>query len=333
MMGKKKDNKANKKEMPKPKKAIKSDLSIEIWGIIVIAISILLIISIFFNNGGILGDFLSKNLKGILGIGAYILPITLIVSCICIFLAQNKKINIVKLVLFIVVFVFVISLFHIISKKDTESTSKYTAYLLSKFRTGSFLNGGMFGAIIGDIFLKLMGKVASVIVLIMLSVSCIFLLMGKSFFISLYKIYKDISERFYYENSLEEYEEDEDTYKKPKMKKKYRYIEEDIENEKNIEPTLKKYNGYIYDGIDTYKKVKKATFLDINPSIKNTGKKISFAMDEINNRKKNPFTFKNITIPKYETIQKNTEDKSIDKNVECEDIKYGDDVVLSLIHI
>ena len=62
---------------------------------------------------------------------------------------------------------------------------------------------------VGDLFLKIMGTLASYIVILILFVASIFLLTGKSFFTTVYKSFKNLSTYFYYEYDVkEEFEED-----------------------------------------------------------------------------------------------------------------------------
>ncbi len=62
----------------------------EIYGIIIIMFSALLIISIYFNSGGIIGQAVKNVFKGLMGIGAYIIPIFVLMLGIEIILKQNK---------------------------------------------------------------------------------------------------------------------------------------------------------------------------------------------------------------------------------------------------
>ena len=86
-------NKKYKKTSPS-KNPINNSLSLEITSILIICFGILLIISIFFGSGGFLGKALSSFFKGLFGIGAYFLPIIMIVSSVYVFFSQTNKINI-----------------------------------------------------------------------------------------------------------------------------------------------------------------------------------------------------------------------------------------------
>ena len=153
----KKNNTKNKspKKNTVSKKPINTSLSLEITCILIICFSILLIISIFFGGGGFLGNALNSFFKGLFGIGAYLLPIIMIVSSVYLFFSQVNKINIFKVTLSIISFTLLISFFHIITRQDINNFSSYFTYLGNEYKTARFLDGGVLGALIGDLFLKI----------------------------------------------------------------------------------------------------------------------------------------------------------------------------------
>lgn len=314
-MAKTQQNKHNKtKKQPtnkQSKKPINDSLSLELTAILIICFAILLIISIFFGSGGFLGKTLSSFFKGLFGIGAYILPIIMIVASVYVFFVKINKINIFKISLSVVSFVLLISFLHIATKSDTLSFNNYFTYLANQYKTASFLDGGVVGAIVGDLFLKIMGTFASYIVILILFVASIFLLTGKSFFTTMYKAFKNLSNYFYYEYDIkEEFEEDLNIstenkqhifYKfkqwiNNKKQNTYNDYDEDFEEQpintppqKQIyqEPTFKKYNNYVFDGQNKYRLIQKPVFFDMTKAnAKPKDKKIMFAIDEINNPQK-----------------------------------------------
>ena len=342
----KKNNTKNKspKKNTVSKKPINTSLSLEITCILIICFSILLIISIFFGGGGFLGNALNSFFKGLFGIGAYLLPIIMIVSSVYLFFSQVNKINIFKVTLSIISFTLLISFFHIITRQDINNFSSYFTYLGNEYKTARFLDGGILGALIGDLFLKIMGVFASCTVIIILFIATIFLLTGKSFFTTVYKGIKNLSNYFYYEYDIEEeFEEDINVPKQRKQSifskikdtisksKQYKYEEEyeeeyieekprrsipETENISNNMPrrTLKRYNNYIFDGIDRYRRIQKPVFFDMNTKPKiDKDRKIIFAIDEINNPQK--------------YINKSTRNEksnsNIDKNINSNDNIYS----------
>ncbi|WP_317367202.1 DNA translocase FtsK 4TM domain-containing protein [uncultured Tyzzerella sp.] len=323
----KKENLKHKKQkhLIPPKSPVSASLSLEVTSILIICFSILLIISIFFGSGGFLGKALSSFFKGLFGIGAYFLPIIMIVSSVYIFFVQTNKINIFKLVLAIISFILLISFFHIITRQDINNFSSYFTYLANEYRTAKFLDGGILGALIGDLFIKIIGVLGSYIVILILFVASIFLLAGKSFFKTVYTSFKNLSNYFYYEYDVkEDFKDDKNVdnlnrksiFSKIKeiildRKNSSSYYEEEQEIEQPPPPPIskrtpkklpnpdiilsntefetprriiKRYDNYLFDGIDKYKRIEKPVFFDMNKNPKsNKDKKILFAIDEINN--------------------------------------------------
>lgn len=316
---KKSTSKTKKQEHNKP---INTGIKLEIICIMIICISLILFISVFFNGGGFLGRITSSFLKGVLGIGAYILPLISICFCVFIFFSKNKKINIFKFVLSIIAFTVVVTFFHIISKDKNAVFSSYTQYLANEYKTGGLLDGGILGAILGDLFLKVMGTVSSYIVLIILFLATIILLTGKSFFVFIKNFMKNISNYFYYEYSVkDEYEEElqyEETNKRSifsilkekfleKIYRNNKYYEgygdyEDDDYDEDYEENnqrysqnkneevyhknrriLRKQKDFIYDGNDKYVKIESPTFFNmVEEKSEKSEKSLVLAIDEIN---------------------------------------------------
>lgn len=306
----------NKKTISKIKNSdtsnyINSTLKLEIICIMVICISLLLIIGVFFNGGGILGKLIGSFLKGIFGIGAYILPLISICFCVFIFFSVEKKINIFKFILSIIAFTIIITFFHIITKDNNEIFPNYGQYLINEYKTAGAFDGGILGAILGDALLNIMGTVYSYIVLVIIFLATIILLTGKSFFISIKNFIKKISNYFYYEYSVEEdYQDEEEILNDEIVKKSIFHIlkeiilakinknniedfnEEDLTPRDNLEydfkntRVLKKQKDFIYDGNDRYIKIDKPTFLNMkSEASNNSGESLVIALDEINKAK------------------------------------------------
>nr|WP_317359839.1 DNA translocase FtsK 4TM domain-containing protein [uncultured Tyzzerella sp.] len=314
--------KENNKTSP-IKKPNNASLSLEITSVLIVCFGVLLIIGIFFGSGGFLGRALSSLFKGLFGIGAYFLPIIMIGASLYIFFSESRKINIFKAILSIIAFIILISFFHIITRQDITNFSSYFGYLANEYETGKFLDGGVLGALFGDLLVKIIGTFASYIVLILLFIVTIFLLTGKSFFstisdnlknVSNYfyklkdeKIYKDennnklnifskikekiydLTDETYYEDDLEEEQPPPPPISK-RTPKKLPNPDMVLENREDFEiprRTIKRYDNYIFDGVDKYKRVERAVFFDMNKDTKpDKDRKIRFAIDEINNPEK-----------------------------------------------
>lgn len=329
----KKNGKSSKKQNP-----LENNLPFEIANIVIICFGILLIISIYFGGGGFLGLALSSFFKGLFGIGAYILPIVIISFCAYLFFSNTTEINIFKICVFVISFLLFISLFHLISREKSNSFSNYGVYLLNEYKTGHFLDGGLLGAIIGDMFFKFLGNFMSYTLITILFMASLFVLAGKSFLETVVSFFKSISidkEAFYdIKDKISEYKEERVKQKQEENIKRKRYIEnhpkryveqDEIEYKRqSSEQRFKKCNNYIYDGVDKYRKIQPATFFDMSSKEKrNIDKKIIFAMDEINKSK----SYEKLSY-KEKDIQNKVPDFLRNEKVKGFDIYHKEDINL-----
>ncbi len=225
-----------KKNNPKTEKlrSVPSALKLEVTCIVLICISVILIASVFFKAGGSLGGFISAFLKGFLGIGAYILPLISICFCVFIFISKDKKINIFKFVVSIITFSAILALFHILSKDESISFSSYIQYLVNEYQTATFFDGGVLGAIFGDILLTTLGSFTAVLLLIVIIIACFILLAEKSFIDATKAFFKKLSTYFYFEYKAQNQNSDYDKSQEDEDEEEL-YIENEQEEYSNFE--------------------------------------------------------------------------------------------------
>lgn len=164
----------------------------DIKGIIFITIGILMVISIFFrNSSGIIGKTSYKILFASFGIGAYVVPIILILVGIAIILTKGKlkfHARFYGILLFIINFLLVvqmISLLEFYNKKNTvEGISKL-------YHSQWIFHGGIFSYLIDVPLYNLFGKVGSYIIF-----TSMFVISGILIFeISLHKMFNALYKR------------------------------------------------------------------------------------------------------------------------------------------
>ena len=165
--------KKNKKKYKKRKVNKKKDFNKDISGLIIIALGIVTMISLFTSKVGLVGSLLRKATFFMMGFGGYIIPIVLIGLGIVIILdkfdKKEIKIIIVSISLFIMLLVALdsqnieIGMF----KNRIES-----AINLSTFTKG----GGLIGSFIGYFFYKLFGLIGGFIILFFGASSALLLL-------------------------------------------------------------------------------------------------------------------------------------------------------------
>ena len=149
----------------------------EIISLIVIAVSIVALISLFTDKIGIVGTVIGGGLKGLLGIGAFFLPFIVIAFCIWILFSEERRGLYYKLggsVLFIICLA---SFAHAIT-----SSGQGVVTAAKLFADGSASNGGLIGGLIGGAMMRLLDKLGTYIILSVLIIVSIVMATGFSFF-------------------------------------------------------------------------------------------------------------------------------------------------------
>jgi S-DNA-T family DNA segregation ATPase FtsK/SpoIIIE len=234
-------NKKNMKYSGKntSKKKNVNDLIVkEIISIAAIAFSVLMILSVFSkSNSGALGYFIGNFLKGILGVGAFVLPFLIIALSVYIIFDKKKEIATYKIAMGIGLFLIYISFTHILQVDETSTYAGALDYIKSNYTSGSINNGGLFGALLGNCILSIFGRIFSYVLLIALSIIFIIVITGKSFFEGVSKSFETVRDKIadaYYEE--EEYYEEE---KKPTRYKKKREVDFIIDEDKRTKKEVK----------------------------------------------------------------------------------------------
>ena len=160
----------------------------EIILIFIIVISMIISMSIFSDKMGIVGNIISRFFKGILGFGAYIMPIIAIIYCFWLLFSRSKSNKFTKIIGILMFIIFVSSLIFIIFESDKIEDNNFLKKLINMYNNGSLLNGGVIGGIIGSIFLSSFGKLGSIIIIIAFIIISFIIITGKSI-ISIVKKY------------------------------------------------------------------------------------------------------------------------------------------------
>lgn len=174
----------------------RSNLLDEIVTIISICLSIFLTICIYTDSGGILGNIIGIVFKGMLGIGAYIIPVVIAISGI--YMISNKiyvlhiyDINIAASIMWIF-----ISLIHM---NNTDNIPPYNCtfieFITFYFRNANWNNGGLMGAALGNSLLSLFGKYGAYLFLYSILLILIILFTKKPIFQNADKYFVDIKKK------------------------------------------------------------------------------------------------------------------------------------------
>ncbi len=176
---------AKKKQADKP---LSNDLRYELVVLLFIALSLMLIISIYFNIGGKVGESVRYFLFGAFGVSAYILPIYILgASFIKVFNRDNDRLN-NKLSLAFIGIIMVSTFAHVIYIEDAQinkfilekNTFFASTALYFEVSAKTHLAGGMVGGVVGDFFEILIGRVGSFIILALIFLSLAILITEQS---------------------------------------------------------------------------------------------------------------------------------------------------------
>ncbi|MCB2292101.1 DNA translocase FtsK [Clostridium algoriphilum] len=189
---------ARKKTKSKVVRSINADS--EIFGIILITIGILILLSIFstiFSSShsisGMIGEFVNHVLFAILGLGAYLSPFFIIFIGVCI-IVKKGKINFSKKFYGIVLLIVNTLLFiQILSLDKYYSKGKFLLGVKKIYNSESALHGGIISYSIDVPMYTLFGAAGSCIIFIAIYVICLILILN----ISLHDIFIYIKDRLY----------------------------------------------------------------------------------------------------------------------------------------
>ncbi|MBR1444420.1 MAG: DNA translocase FtsK 4TM domain-containing protein [Firmicutes bacterium] len=184
--------------------------NIEVISIIAIFLSTIVLLGVIFSSGGIFGQAIGTFMKGLFGLGAYILPLITIGFCVSLFFSEEKIINVPKFSLSVLLFLIFIGFVHLLSYEEQTFASS-ADYVKAMYKNGDILNGGLIGACIGDMFHYILGSFGSFLLFFTAMVCCVILLSGKSLADTLLSIKNLLSSHMSYELSSKD-EEPESEY-------------------------------------------------------------------------------------------------------------------------
>lgn len=153
----------------------------EIIGILIVALSLIVGLSLYTRQGGVVGQFLREFMLGTIGISSYSFPIIIFVIGIAVLRSQMDFIH--KYKLLIVSLLLNISVLAHVAYYGKALKSEFTfpVFSLTYYQGARWNTGGLIGSIIGNILLTLVGLYVSYIVLITTLVIISIMLTGISY--------------------------------------------------------------------------------------------------------------------------------------------------------
>ena len=181
-------NTSSKRNTSSKKKSVSSGFQTEIILLIILAASMILVISNL-GMGGVVGDTISQVSFGVIGLLAYIFPVLLFLGAV--FLVSNKKNPLAykKLLAAIVFFAFLCGLVQLLTEGYMKSTTLSDYYTLcSDYRTG----GGVVGGAVCISSTSAFGVAGGYIIIILVLLITLILITQRSFFGFIFKIWDGI---------------------------------------------------------------------------------------------------------------------------------------------
>lgn len=167
-----------------PRKKKQYEIQYDIFGILLIVLSIYFYISLLSESSGVIGTGIKSVLLGILGLGAYVFPImTLILGIAFVYMKSDLKLN-QKYFAFIIFTVAMLTILYIvnINQYDVLVDPTFNDYITLSYENGKInQGGGALGAIIGFAEVKLFGVIGSIVLNIGLFIIAILIFTETSF--------------------------------------------------------------------------------------------------------------------------------------------------------
>ena len=150
----------------------------EIVAICAIALSILLGIGIYTDSGGAAMRLIDGVFNGLFGFGALLIPMVSAWIGISMIIRRFASPGMRDILLTAGLFLCICSIAHVVSGADYSSHGG--SFIANAFLAGTSRNGGLLGAILGNILIQTLGRLGTYIVIIAIAMVLIILLTGKS---------------------------------------------------------------------------------------------------------------------------------------------------------
>ena len=195
----------NKKEVKKEAETRSKSPALmrEVLSIMTIAAGILMFISaVSPASVGALGQVINSLLYGLFGMGAIIFPIIIISLNVYSIVSRNSVSGAYHIVSCVSLFILFLTLVHLIGADMSVSYDGFFDYISSSFTSGGAFNGGLLGALSGNLLYALLGRAGSLIMVIAVILALLVYVSGRSFYSGVRFAYRGVKD------SLDEMAED-----------------------------------------------------------------------------------------------------------------------------
>lgn len=170
-----------KKTVP-PAKRKASPVATEVKYLGVAALGILLLLSVCVEGAvGFVGQIIRGLCVGMLGFGAYVLPFAIMAAAVYALFSKSRRVPPAVFKKAAIFLWCLIALLHIITMKELAEYPGLFAYFSAIYTEGSATNGGLMGALLGNLLRRLLGSAGAYILLVAGGLITLLLLTGRSF--------------------------------------------------------------------------------------------------------------------------------------------------------
>ena len=138
-----------------------SKILFEVYGILIVSFAVLLFIGVYYSSTGILGSIISTAVKGLCGLGAYIIPFFILLIGIGLIVKQDKIALKLKFYSLLFLFIFFLILIEI-NKSNSMTSTGFLDKVMNAYTNGSNgTGGGAIGEVLVYPVIKLLGLIGA----------------------------------------------------------------------------------------------------------------------------------------------------------------------------
>lgn len=154
----------------------------EVILIIIMLVSVVAEISLITEKMGIIGHMFNSLFKGLFGFAGALLPVLIIAYCGWLLTNQERKMPIVRAMGGLLFLLCISAGMQLINPIDVTTNLGFFKKMAVYYDSGTLLNGGFFGGVLGGLLYNALDTLGSTLVLIALLIISIIMATGKSFF-------------------------------------------------------------------------------------------------------------------------------------------------------
>jgi len=283
----KKENVSRRSKTTVRKTSKKNPVRSEVKHLVVAATGALLALSIYIQGAaGFAGNFVRSFFAGLLGFGAFLLPLMITGFALYAMFSRSKRVSGLVVMQSAILVWCIMGFMHVFSVPVRGDEVTMGAYMQSMYLEGAITNGGLLGGLLGSLLRTILGNIGAYILLVIGALAMVVLLTGLSLTQGLTGLWEQIQvliqsvNRTNYDDEEWEYDNDDDINdefdKNEKNSKRDKSVKKDskdkndknADGEKSRKNTRKRQPSYEYyeDEEDISSRKSNVIDLPVNPA-------------------------------------------------------------------